>query len=71
VEDASGNQYILSNDHVLARTNAAAISEDIIQPGLIDQSPACSQDGTEIVVGPVCLYSDSVQNQRDYAGEYC
>jgi hypothetical protein len=51
VEDASGggNQYILSNNHVLARTNAAAIGEDIIQPGLIDQSPTCFKDTTDIV----------------------
>ena len=49
VKDASGNQYILSNNHVLARTNAAALGEDIIQPGLIDQSPACFKDSTDIV----------------------
>jgi hypothetical protein len=49
VEDGNGNQYILSNNHVLARTNAAAIGEDIIQPGLIDESPACFKDPTDIV----------------------
>src|SRR5438445_1381509 len=49
VKDASGNQYILSNNHVLARTNVAALGEDIIQPGLIDQSPACFKDSTDIV----------------------
>jgi hypothetical protein len=49
VEDTSNNQYILSNNHVLARTNAAAIGEDIIQPGLIDQSPTCFKDKTDIV----------------------
>ena len=49
VKDASGNQYILSNNHVLARTNAAALGEDIIQPGLIDQSPGCFKDSTDIV----------------------
>jgi hypothetical protein len=49
VEDGSGNQYILSNNHVLARTNTAASGEDIIQPGLIDQSPACFKDKTDIV----------------------
>ena len=30
-------QYILSNNHVLARTNVAMAGEGIIQPGLIDQ----------------------------------
>jgi hypothetical protein len=49
VEDANGNQYILSNNHVLARTNLATIGEDIIQPGLIDQSPTCFKDTTDIV----------------------
>ena len=49
VKDTSGNQYILSNNHVLARTNAATIGEDIIQPGLIDESPACFKDTTDIV----------------------
>src|SRR5262249_2910723 len=49
VEDMSGNQYILSNNHVLARTNLAKIGEDIIQPGLIDQSPTCFKDTNDIV----------------------
>src|SRR5436309_12071430 len=49
VKDASGNQYILSNNHVLARTNVAALGENIIQPGLIDQSPGCFKDSTDIV----------------------
>ena len=31
-----GVQYILSNNHVLARSNAAALGEAISQPGLID-----------------------------------
>src|SRR5512144_679084 len=34
VEDRGGAQYILSNNHVLARTNLASPGEDIIQPGL-------------------------------------
>jgi hypothetical protein len=49
VEDGSGIQYILSNNHVLARTNVATIGEDIIQPGLIDQSPTCFKDTTDSV----------------------
>lgn len=43
VEDSVGNQYILSNNHVLARVNKAALGEDINQPGQIDQS--CGQTG--------------------------
>ena len=34
----SGPQYILSNNHVLARSNQAAAGEDISQPGLIDNN---------------------------------
>jgi hypothetical protein len=44
-----GKQYILSNNHVLARTNAASIGEDIIQPGLIDQNPTCYKDSNDTV----------------------
>jgi hypothetical protein len=44
-----GKGYILSNNHVLARTNQAPIGEDIIQPGLIDQTPVCYQDPTDVV----------------------
>lgn len=42
VQDAGGNQYILSNNHILARENKAIIGEDIIQPGLIDTG--CSKN---------------------------
>jgi hypothetical protein len=49
VQDAAKTQYILSNNHVLARTNAAKLGEDIIQPGLIDQSPVCAQDSSDAV----------------------
>jgi hypothetical protein len=31
-----GNQYILSNNHVLARTDTATVGDPIVQPGLID-----------------------------------
>jgi len=50
VEDnKTGTEYILSNNHVLARTNMAASGDRIIQPGLIDQSPACFKDSGDIV----------------------
>jgi hypothetical protein len=48
VQDANA-QYILSNNHVLARTNAAKLGEDIIQPGLIDQNPVCAQDSSDAI----------------------
>jgi hypothetical protein len=49
VQDGDGVQYILSNNHVLARTNLAAVGEDIIQPGLIDQNPVCNQDKNDAI----------------------
>jgi hypothetical protein len=47
VRDSGGAQYILSNNHVLARTNKAKQGEIIIQPGLADQ--ACVQDQGDAV----------------------
>ena len=38
VKDGSGNEYILSNNHVLARSDQAAKGEDIVQPGLVDEN---------------------------------
>lgn len=54
VKDGNGNEYILSNNHVLARSDQAAAGEPIIQPGLIDNKPACEpegQGGNETPVG--------------------
>ncbi len=45
--EAGNEQYILSNNHVLARTNLALPGEEIIQPGLIDQG--CAQDTGDTV----------------------
>ncbi len=42
-------QYILSNNHVLARTNFGTEGEQIIQPGLVDQTPACFRDPGDVV----------------------
>lgn len=42
-----GVQYILSNNHVLARSGSAASGEHIIQPGLADNN--CSAAGTNFV----------------------
>ena len=36
LQDASGNQYVLSNNHVLARSDQSIPGETVIQPGLID-----------------------------------
>jgi hypothetical protein len=42
-----GTFYILSNNHVLARSDSASIGDAIIQPGLIDAN--CSSTGTTTV----------------------
>ncbi len=44
VQDSSGNLYILSNNHVLAKTNAGQFGDPIIQPGLIDRGCAFYPD---------------------------
>src|SRR5215475_989811 len=46
VKDSSGNHYILSNNHVLARSNAGKAGELIMQRGYVDTVPACSKNGT-------------------------
>ena len=46
VKDTSGNQYILSNNHVLARSNAGKAGEVIMQRGYVDTVPVCSKTGT-------------------------
>lgn len=43
VEDAGGVQYILSNNHVLGRSNLAVVGDPVNQPGMIDQN--CQQNG--------------------------
>jgi hypothetical protein len=47
VQNSSGTQFILSSNHILARSNNGIIGEDIIQPGLVDQ--ACSQNAADTV----------------------
>ena len=41
-----GTQYILSNNHVLARTDLATQNEAILQPGLVDTN--CQSTGTKV-----------------------
>jgi hypothetical protein len=40
IRDNNNNQYILSNNHVLARSGQAVAGEDVSQPGLIDANCA-------------------------------
>lgn len=49
VQDNQGIQYVLSNNHTLARTNRGILRELIIQPGLVDQGPACLKDSSDAV----------------------
>ena len=42
----NGTYYILSNNHVLARSDSASIGDAIVQPGLIDAK--CATTGTTI-----------------------
>jgi hypothetical protein len=51
IEDASKRPYILSNNHVLAKSDHAAVGDAIIQPGLIDNN--CSPLGDGAGVQPV------------------
>lgn len=45
VQDNSGKQYLLSNNHVLARSDHAAVGDAIVQPGLIDNNCTPSGEG--------------------------
>lgn len=47
VEDASGTQYILSNNHVLGVINTATAGDDVNQPGMIDNG--CAAPAEDIV----------------------
>ncbi len=51
VEDTSRRQYLLSNNHVLARSDHASVGDTIVQPGLIDNN--CSPLGDGAGVAPV------------------
>jgi len=60
VQDGSANQFILSNNHVLARTNIASPGESIVQPGLA--AIHCQQ----IQSDEVATFSNAVQ--LDFSG---
>ncbi len=57
VQSSNGTQYLLSNNHVLARSDQAATGEMIIQPGLIDDGCNPNGDnGTETPVGTLTAW---------------
>jgi hypothetical protein len=51
IEDASKRQFLLSNNHVLARSDQASVGDTIIQPGLIDNN--CTPFGEHASPEPV------------------
>lgn len=52
IQNSSGTQYLLSANHVLARSDQASVGETIVQPGLIDDNcTPFGQGGTEAPVG--------------------
>jgi hypothetical protein len=55
VEDAGKRPYILSNNHVLAKSDHASVGDTIIQPGLIDNN--CTPLGEGSGVQPVAFLS--------------
>ena len=49
IQDDSGRQYLLSNNHILARSDHASIGDTIVQPGLIDNNCTPNGDGAGTV----------------------
>ena len=45
LQDSTGRQYLLSNNHVLARSDHAQTGDSIVQPGLIDNNCTPNGDG--------------------------
>jgi hypothetical protein len=46
IEDGSGRQFLLSNNHVLARSDQSSIGDPIVQPGLIDNNCTPLNEGS-------------------------
>ena len=49
IQDNAGKQYLLSNNHVLARSDHAAVGDAVVQPGLIDNNCTPSGEGAGTV----------------------
>src|SRR6202044_1001947 len=45
IQNSGGTQYLLSCNHVLARSDQASVGEIIVQPGLIDNNCTPNGDG--------------------------
>jgi hypothetical protein len=55
IQDSRGRQYLLSNNHVLARSDHAGVGDAIVQPGLIDNN--CTPNGDGYGATPVATLS--------------
>lgn len=55
IEDSTHRQYLLGNNHVLARSDQATVGEAIIQPGLIDNN--CTPNGVGAGISTVATLS--------------
>jgi hypothetical protein len=56
LQDERGRQYLLSNNHVLARSDHASVGDDVVQPGLIDNN--CTPNGQGPGIQPVGALSE-------------
>ncbi len=67
VEDTEHNQYILSNNHVLAESDQGKTGDTIDQPGLIDDAcrPLSQQGSTVRSVGSLRYYVPLATNQSN------
>lgn len=66
VVDASGNVYVLSNNHVLANINGASIGDPMLQPGTYDGGTAADQIGTLSAFRPID-FATGASNTMDAA----
>ena len=46
IQDGSGRQFLLSNNHVLARSDHSSVGDPIVQPGLIDNNCTPLNEGS-------------------------
>jgi hypothetical protein len=70
IQDATGKQYLLSNNHVLARSDHASVGDAVVQPGLIDNNCTPNGDGAgTFPVGALTAWLplDSSQTNADAA----
>ena len=67
VVDASGNVFVLSNNHVLANSNAAAIGDPILQPGPFDGGVAPADQIATLHAFKPIVFTTSASNTIDAA----